>query len=115
MKYVLITGSSGLVGSESSIFFHNKNFKVLGIDNDSRSYFFGSSASTKKTAHKLKSNLKNYQHFNIDIRNKKSLANPTSKNFQTSCTHIFIFTIVNFLWYFKYSILSGFTKSLCNI
>ena len=73
MKYVLITGSSGLVGSESSIFFHNKNFKVLGIDNDSRSYFFGSSASTKKTAHKLKSNLKSYQHFNIDIRNKKSL------------------------------------------
>jgi CDP-paratose 2-epimerase len=73
MKYVLITGSSGLVGSESSIFFHNKNFKVLGIDNDSRSYFFGSSASTKKTAYKLRSNLKNYQHFNIDIRNKKNL------------------------------------------
>jgi len=39
---------------------NNKNFKVLGIDNDSRSYFFGSSASTKKTAYKLRSNLKNY-------------------------------------------------------
>ena len=73
MKYVLITGSSGLVGSESSIFFHNKNFKILGIDNDSRSYFFGPSASTKKTANKLKSNLKNYQHYNIDIRNRKNL------------------------------------------
>ena len=59
MKYFLITGSSGLVGSESSIFFHNKNYKILGIDNDSRSYFFGPLASTKKTANKLKSNLKN--------------------------------------------------------
>ena len=48
MKYALITGSSGLVGSESSKFFHNKNFKILGIDNDNRSYFFGPSASTKK-------------------------------------------------------------------
>ena len=73
MKYVLITGSSGLVGSESSIFFHNKNFKILGIDNDSRSYFFGPLASTKKTAIKLKSNLKNYHHYNIDIRNRKNL------------------------------------------
>ena len=73
MKYALITGSSGLVGSESSIFFHNKNFKILGIDNDLRSYFFGSSASTKKNANKLKSNLKNYLHYNIDIRNKKNL------------------------------------------
>ena len=39
MKYVIITGSSGLVGSESSIFFHNKKFKILGIDNNKRYLF----------------------------------------------------------------------------
>ena len=71
MKYALITGSSGLVGSESSIFFHNKKFKVLGIDNDKRAYFFGKTASTKKMSNILKKKLPNFKHFNIDIRNKK--------------------------------------------
>ena len=73
MKYALITGSSGLVGSESSKFFHNKNFRILGIDNDNRSYFFGPSASTKKMSNKLKKDLKNYKHFNTDIRSKRNL------------------------------------------
>ena len=73
MKYALITGSSGLVGSETSIFFHNKKFNILGLDNDQRSYFFGLKASTKKMANKLKINLKNYKHFNTDIRDLKKL------------------------------------------
>ena len=53
MKYILITGSAGLIGSECSEFFVKKGFKVLGLDNDSRKKFFGSSGSTnirKKTA-----------------------------------------------------------------
>ena len=41
MKIALITGSCGLVGSESSIFFDKKNFKIIGIDNNSRKFFFG--------------------------------------------------------------------------
>ena len=75
MKYVIITGSSGLVGSETSVFFGNKNFKVLGIDNDSRSYFFGKSASTKKMTKNLENNIKNFKSYNIDIRNIKKLEN----------------------------------------
>ena len=49
-KYVLITGSLGLVGSESVNFFLKKNFKVLGIDNNRRRFFFGEegSVNTKK-------------------------------------------------------------------
>ncbi len=86
MKYVLITGSSGLVGSESSIFFHNKNFKVLGIDNDKRSYFFGKEASTKKMSDMLKKKLSNFKHFNIDIRSKKNLEKVFKKyNKKISC------------------------------
>ena len=73
MKYALVTGSSGLVGSETSLFFSKKKFKILGIDNDSRSYFFGKSASTKKMSQKLKREIKNFQHFNTDIRNIKNL------------------------------------------
>ena len=73
MKYALVTGSSGLVGSETSSFFSKKKFKILGIDNDCRSYFFGRSASTKNMSKKLKKKIKNFQHFNMDIRNLKNL------------------------------------------
>ena len=41
MALVLITGSCGLVGSESSYFFSQKGFDILGIDNNSRKSFFG--------------------------------------------------------------------------
>ena len=42
MSIVLITGSSGLVGSESVNFFCEKGFDVIGIDNNLRKFFFGS-------------------------------------------------------------------------
>ena len=42
-KVIVITGSLGLVGMETSIFFSKKNYKVIGIDNNMRNYFFGSS------------------------------------------------------------------------
>ena len=38
-KKVLITGSAGLIGSESVRFFHRKGFEVIGVDNDFRKYF----------------------------------------------------------------------------
>ena len=41
MRIALITGSCGLVGSESSVFFAKKGFKILGIDNNTRKFFFG--------------------------------------------------------------------------
>ena len=39
MSVVLITGSSGLVGSESVDFFCKKGFNVVGIDNNLRNFF----------------------------------------------------------------------------
>lgn len=68
MKIALITGSCGLVGSESVEFFIKKKFTVIGIDNDLRKFFFGKEASTKwiKSFLEKKYN-KNYIHFNSDI------------------------------------------------
>ena len=40
MKIALITGSGGLIGSESVAFFASKFDKIVGIDNDMRQYFF---------------------------------------------------------------------------
>jgi CDP-paratose 2-epimerase len=49
MKIAIITESAGLIGSQASEFFHEKEYKIIGIDNDMRSYFFGKDASTKYT------------------------------------------------------------------
>lgn len=72
MKIVLITGSSGLVGSTASAFFIKKGYNVVGIDNDYRSVLFGKTASTKKQKNEL-SKYKKYNHYSVDIRNKLQL------------------------------------------
>ena len=54
MKVIIITGSSGLIGSESVKFFIKKGFKVLGIDNNLRKYFFGKDGDTKWQLNNLK-------------------------------------------------------------
>ena len=73
MKIALITGSCGLVGSESAAFFSKKGFKIIGIDNNYRKVFFGKDGDISWLRNKLKKELKNYMHFNTDIRNFKNL------------------------------------------
>ncbi len=73
MSVVLITGSSGLVGSESVDFFCRKGFDVVGIDNDLRKLFFGKKASTKWLNKLLLKKYKNFKDFNSDIRNYSNL------------------------------------------
>lgn len=74
MKNALVTGSAGLVGSESVKFFINRGYKVVGIDNDMRRYFFGPEASTKTCNEALISQYgKKYVFYNIDIRDEKKI------------------------------------------
>ena len=73
MNIALITGSCGLVGSEASIYFAKKGFKILGIDNNTRKFFFGKDGDISWVKKKLKNQLNNYEHLNIDIRNLSSL------------------------------------------
>jgi len=73
MSVVLITGSSGLVGSESVNFFSKKGFDVIGIDNNLRKFFFGNEGSTDKIKNNLLKNNKKFKSFNIDIRSYTSL------------------------------------------
>lgn len=72
-KIVLITGSAGLIGSEAVRFFAEIGFKVIGIDNDARKYFFGPSASTIWNRNILKKEIKDYSHYQVDIRNQKKI------------------------------------------
>ena len=73
MKIALITGSCGLVGSESALFFSKKGFEVIGIENNARKFFFGKDGDTSWIKAKLKSSIRKYKHFNVDIRNYNSL------------------------------------------
>jgi len=73
MSVVLITGSCGLVGSESVKFFTSKGFDVVGIDNNSRSKFFGKDGDINWIKNNLIKSYKNYKHTNADIRNHSSL------------------------------------------
>jgi CDP-paratose 2-epimerase len=73
MSLVIITGSSGLVGSESVDFFCKKGFDVIGIDNNLRKFFFGKEGSTLNIKKKLLKNNKKFINYNIDIRNYEGL------------------------------------------
>jgi CDP-paratose 2-epimerase len=70
MSIVLVTGSNGLVGSESSLFFLNKGFDVIGIDNNERKKLFGKDGDTTNIKNNLKSYSQKYKHYNYDIVNK---------------------------------------------
>jgi len=73
MSVAIITGSSGLVGSEAVKFFCDKGFDVVGIDNNLRKYFFGNDGSTLWIKAQLKKKYKNFLNYNIDIRNIKKV------------------------------------------
>jgi CDP-paratose 2-epimerase len=76
MSVILVTGSAGLIGSESVRFFANLGWTVIGIDNDMRSVFFGESASTSWNRNLLKDEYEErYKHYNIDIRNREAVEN----------------------------------------
>jgi len=69
MNICIITGSSGLIGSESVSFFADKFDKVIGIDNNMRARFFGEDASTEWNTKKLIDTISNFEHHHADIRN----------------------------------------------
>ena len=63
-----MTGSAGLIGSETSKRFHAEGMEIVGLDNDMRAEFFGPEASTLSTRQRLESVLPRYTHQSIDIR-----------------------------------------------
>lgn len=73
MSVAIITGSSGLVGSEAAAYFAALGFDVIGIDNGMREVFFGQSASTRWMTDRLKQILPGYTHYDLDIRDAPAI------------------------------------------
>lgn len=69
MSVAIVTGSAGLIGSETCKRFAAEGLDVVGVDNDMRAYFFGKEASTIATQFKLEQEVRGYRHRSIDIRN----------------------------------------------
>ena len=70
---VLVTGSSGLIGSEAVQYYDREGYQVIGVDNNMRAEFFGSQGDTTWNLSRLKNATKQFEHRNIDIRDRESI------------------------------------------
>ena len=68
-----------MIGSQACDFFSSKGYKIIGIDNDLRSYFFGEGSSTKDSLKSIKSKINEYEHYNVDIRDYDKIKEIFSK------------------------------------
>jgi CDP-paratose 2-epimerase len=73
MKTALITGSSGLVGSEVVLFFSREGFRLHGVDNNLRAQFFGPQGDTRWNQQRLRSVLPDFIHHELDIRDRQGV------------------------------------------
>src|SRR5581483_9479058 len=69
MPTAIVTGSGGLIGSESVAHFVEAGYEVVGLENDMRAEFFGPSASTAHTTERLLGSFgDSFKSLEIDIR-----------------------------------------------
>jgi CDP-paratose 2-epimerase len=73
MKKLLVTGSSGLIGSEVCRHFHDLGWQVYGVDNNQRAVFFGEKGDTRWNQERLARELKNFIHIELDIRDREGV------------------------------------------
>ncbi|MCZ6635507.1 MAG: NAD-dependent epimerase/dehydratase family protein [bacterium] len=73
MKTILVTGSSGLIGSEVCTFFSQQDFAIHGVDNNQRATFFGPQGDTRWNQKRLADNLPHFTHHEVDIRDRKGV------------------------------------------
>ena len=73
MKKLVVTGSSGLIGSESVTYFDARGWEVHGVDNNMRLDFFGKDGDTTWNLERIKATTKHFKHHAIDIRNREAI------------------------------------------
>jgi len=73
MSVVVVTGSAGLIGSETVKFYAGQGYDVIGIDNNLRKVFFGNDASTEWNRAELERQFPRYRHFDVDIRDREKI------------------------------------------
>ena len=72
-KTLLVTGSSGLIGSEVATHFDCQGWHVHGVDNNQRAVFFGPSGDTRWNQQRLSETLQSFTHHELDIRDREGV------------------------------------------
>jgi len=72
-KSILVTGSSGLIGSEVSLHFHQQGFLIHGADNNQRAVFFGPQGDTRWNQKRLQTLMPDFTHHELDIRDRQGV------------------------------------------
>ena len=75
MKRLLVTGSSGLIGSEVCLYFASIGCEIHGVDNNQRAVFFGSQGDTRWNQQRLQTLIKGFVHHELDIRDRQGVLN----------------------------------------
>ena len=70
---LIVTGSSGLIGSEVCLYFASMGWEIHGIDNNQRAVFFGEQGDTRWNQRRLADAIKGFKHHELDIRNRDGL------------------------------------------
>jgi CDP-paratose 2-epimerase len=76
----IVTGSGGLIGSESVRYFVSQGYDVIGVENDMRAYFFGPEASTQRTTDRLSEDLDGFRSLEADIRDNDAVTKVIADN-----------------------------------
>ena len=75
MLKLLVTGSSGLIGSEVCLHFASLGWEIHGVDNNQRAVFFGSQGDTRWNQQRLQTVIKGFVHHEVDIRDRQGVLN----------------------------------------
>ena len=73
MRRMLVTGSSGLIGSEVATYFSHQGWDVHGVDNNMRAFFFGPEGDTRWNQRRLEETLPRFTHHELDIRDRQGV------------------------------------------
>src|SRR5947209_4141922 len=72
-KKLLVTGSSGLIGSEVCAYFAGLGWSVHGADNNGRAAFFGPMGDTRWNQRRLQSEIRSFTHHELDVRDRSAV------------------------------------------
>ena len=73
MKKLLVTGSSGLIGSEVCTYLAGQGYEIHGVDNNQRAVFFGEQGDTRWNQNRLSETLPSFHHHELDIRDRQGV------------------------------------------
>ncbi len=84
---LLVTGSSGLIGSEVCTFFAQLGWTIHGVDNNQRAAFFGPAGDTRWNQHRLETSLPAFHHHELDIRDRAGMGQLFAELRPTAIVH----------------------------